>query len=318
MRDLLYPLLRVIEPHLLRRLRLTNRFPPIFIVGGERSGTTLVTLHLAGRFRFAWIPVVAKRRPRHPWAATWRALGRGEWSPNVDNSYGVGSGDLAPSDGWDTIRRWFEEDGTSPRPKDPSLAEFVTLVRLLERLFEAPFLNKNNANSLRIDALAHAFPQARFVYVRRDRVAAVASLMEARRRHGVETGEWWGAVPPAFTKMKFETELEQSVATLVGVELAIEASLAKLDSSRWLELSYEAFCADPNLLTNWVERSYSSADIVLRPQAGELAETRYEASRPQEARRLELQGPIEHAEETLRTSLGLPQPGGRPSVISEP
>ena len=299
MRALAYPLLRLLEPSFLRLARLRNRWPPTFVVGAERSGTTLVCLHLAGRYRFGWIPLAAKRRAKHPLTATWRALGQSEWEPNLENRYGVGSGDLAPSDGWDSLRPWFREDGTAA---DPELRGFVNLVRGCERLFGAPFLNKNNANSVRVAALARAFPTALFVHVTRERSAAVASLVEARAKHGVALGQWWGAVPPDFAGRAFESELEQSLATHLGVELAARRALEALPPERWIELDYGDFCADPARLEAWLEAAHRAAGRPLERRAPEPGPARYEASRLPEGRRRELAALLAPLEERLLRS----------------
>lgn len=279
MRALAYPVLRRVEPLFLRWARLRNRWPPTFIVGAERSGTTLVCLHVASHHRFGWIPLVAKRRPRYGLTATWRALGSGEWEPNLANDYGVGSGDLAPSDGWDTLQPWFSAERSNSAPREAALPEFVNLVRMYERLFDAPFLNKNNANSTRIAALARAFPGALFIHVKRERCAAVASLMKARRKHGIAVGEWWGTVPPAFATRSFDTELEQAVATHLGAELAASEALRELAPECQLEVDYAQFCAAPDRVSDWLVNAYARVGHELTGRPGASAGVTYEMSR---------------------------------------
>ena len=286
-----------------------NRWPPTFVVGAPRCGTTLVYLHLAGRFRFAWFPAAASRRARHPWAAARRALSREAWSASTRSEFGHASGELAPSDGWEILRRWFPEYGTITAANAAArLRELVTLVALFEELYGGPFLNKNNGNSVRIDALAAAFPGAHFVHVHRARPEAAASLTKARSHHGVALGEWWSAAPPAFAGRTFTSELEQVVATLVGIDHGIERSLVQLDPARWTSIAYEDFCAHPDRLVTWVRGAYRRHGVELAEDSA-AAPASFAPSRLDDEERRRLEDLVSPLEARLAAELEDPSAG---------
>jgi len=280
-----------IEPALVRALRLANRFPPLFVVGAPRTGTTLALQVLAGGFRFAWFTNASNDRPRAPVYSAWRSLRAHPLEARFTSRYGRIEGPSAPSDGWRVLKRWFPLYGEPvPAWLEPPEA-LRTSVRLLERLFGAPFLLKNNHNSTRIEALAELFPGALFVHVTRALPEAAASLLEARARHRVPLGSWWSAAPPSEHGRAFASELEQVVRTLRGLESHVRGSLAGLQGSRWLEMDYEALCAEPRMLMEWTSRAYLTAGVRLASRPG--VPTSFEASRLEPVRREEMERAIE-------------------------
>jgi hypothetical protein len=247
----------------------------------------VVGLHLASTFHFSTFPNVAKQHPLAPYLHTRRALKQGSWEPSTDNRYGISEGPLAPSDGWDVLGRWFPIYREATAADVPRLAGLKTLVRRFEDLYDAPFLLKNNHNCMCIGALAGLFPDARFVMVRRDLPEAVRSLGEARQRHGVALGRWWSAAPPQFLGRTFDTELEQVVATVWGLERYVEQHFAELDAARHTTISYEEFCADPGAVVDWVEGGQEG----LRRRAGTPSDS-FRASRVADEERAQLEARI--------------------------
>lgn len=249
----------------LRALRLTNRWPPLFVVGVPRSGTTAVYLHLVNRFEVAYFPNVAKA---NPYACVLAAAGGrallSRHRQTYTHRYGNVEGAMAPSDGWDIFNRWFPHYGhEGPRP-GARLHELRTIVALYERIFRAPFLNKNNANSTRVPDLAGLFPGSLFVRVRRDPVPTTLSLLEAREANAVAVGEWWSAAPPQFHADEFTDPVEQAVAQVWGVGRALDAALDALPRVRWITVDYEQVCSDPGPLERWVRDRWSAAGVALR------------------------------------------------------
>lgn len=286
-------LLRPLESLLVDARRLEPRFPPTFVIGAPRGGTTLVGLHLARAFRWSYFPNVAKRHRKTPFLATRRALASGErWEPSYDNRYGQAEGDLAPSDGWDVLLRWFGGYREATAAEAPGARGLKTLVRRLEDLFDAPFLCKNNQNTMRIGALAALFDRALFVLVTRALPEAVASLLEARATHGVALNEWWSAAPPQYLERRFESELEQVVHTQVGLERYAREQLARAAPDRHLVLDYADFCARPGELLGWVEEAYRARGARLLASGAELPQ-RFDASRLEAGERAALERRME-------------------------
>ncbi len=241
-----------------------SRLPPLFVVGAPRSGTTVVYQHLVNSRRFAYFSNLARRYPRAPvLASLWTKLAHSA-SHSYESRFGVIEGTGSPSDGWEIFHRWFPERDLSQAGHPDRLAELDGIVRGLELLFRAPFINKNNSNSLRIGALARLFPAALFVYVSRDLSDNVRSLLEARRAHGTTLNDWWGARPPRFWRHSFCSETEQVVFQIRDLENEIETELRRLPDGHGLEVPYEEFCRHPDELLARVDAAYGRLGVTLR------------------------------------------------------
>lgn len=315
----------VLERAVLRAAEPEPRHPPLFVVGAPRCGTTVVYLHLVNRFRFAYFPNAAKRHPGAPVTFTWLARRLGRFRPRWTSRYGEVEGRLAPSDGWGIFHRWFPCYDHSRPVREERLPELRAVVALHERIFGAPFINKNNNNSTRIGHLARLFPRALFVHVWRDLRDASASLLEARRRHEVGVGEWWSAAPPAHHDREFGDEMEQVLVTLGGLWREIEDRLGGLERDRWIDVSYRDFCRDPAWLEERVEAMYGGrgaplrrrsavgvpSDYVPRSRSWEPAD---EAAYRRAVRRLEAGSPglLRQPGEAPVGAPGAPTPGASP------
>lgn len=290
----LRPLEALLEATASTRLRA----PPTFVIGPPRGGTTVVGLHLFNTFDFAYFPNVAKRNPKTAYLRARLARRKGEWIASYDNAYGTVQGDLALSDGWDILQRWFEPYREATRADAEHARGLIKLVARFEELYGAPFYCKNNANSTRIAALDALFPNALFVHVTRALPEAVASLLEARKRHRVQLNSWWSAAPPQFLERRFSDETEQAIATVWGVDRYIERELGRLARERWTRVEYESFCERPDEVVDWMRSSYAERGVALRARPGSRPE-RFEASRLESARRAELERAIQRTLPTL-------------------
>jgi len=252
----------------LSAVRLKNKYPPLFIVGAPRSGTTLVYQYILNNFDFGYFPNVSKKHPKACilWAM-WGKLRYG-YEPGYQNTYGIIDGPFAPSDGWRIFQRWFPEYDYSSGVNEVRLFELKNVVRVFETIFQAPFANKNNSNSVRIEYLNKLFPDAFFVYVSRDPIEATLSLLDARKQQEIALDNWWGVAPPQFFDCDFSSEAERAVSQIWGVNSFIKESLARINPSRWIHVTYEQFCAEPEILLNWIDLHYVQSGIQLRkPQS---------------------------------------------------
>ncbi|WP_158666524.1 sulfotransferase [Salinibacter altiplanensis] len=240
----------------LKTLSAKNRFPPLFVVGAPRCGTTIPLLHLVNTFEFSYFPNISKRNPQHPLiAATLGAL-IWDYTPTTESNYGVVKGPMAPSDGWQIFHRWFPRYDHSEQVDTESLSDLRRMVAFLEFLMGGPFLNKNNNNSTRIQELSQLFPRSLFVHIRRNPRDAVASLIRAREEKGVSPDEWWGVAPPHRHDTAPTGTVERSVLQVCEVDDHIRNSLQEISEYRRFGVWYKSFCEKPERLERWVEDKY--------------------------------------------------------------
>jgi hypothetical protein len=249
---------------------LENAHPAVFIVGAPRSGTTIVYQHLVNRFHFSYFSNISKRLS--PFAIPSALIGKFffRFEPTQSSRFGITDGAMGPSDGWGIFHRWFPRNGTRTQGTVHALHELKNIVRIYEKLFDAPFINKNNANALRIRDLAALFPDAVFVHVHRSPIQTVFSLLEARRKQNIGADQWWGPIPPDLIDCQFESEEARVVRQVAGLENAIRNSLKVVQEGRRISVSYESFCQDPTWLCERIEAFYTNTGYELKPRRGDV------------------------------------------------
>lgn len=212
---------------------MTNSQPsidrPIFVIGAQRGGTTMFYRRLSTHPDLAAFTNLTARFPRSPLLARAYALVRHSQKVSEANE----------------IWRWGierDEERRSAADANPRVVAYLhQVVRTLCRSSAKPrFVNKSPSNSLRVDFLDAAFPDARFIHILRDgRPAAVSGYLAV-------TG---GRIRPV--RLSAEDLARQlSPLELAGlswqrcVETA-RSKLAELPPERWLEIRYEDMLDDP-------------------------------------------------------------------------
>ncbi len=164
---------------------------PIFIVGGGRSGSTLLYNIMAGHPDLAWFSnFTSLRQPTRFWITTsivtrlYSLVRRHNLPPFAARFVPF------PYEGyqlWNICHPVAGTGGDGPLTADDVTGEEEACVRELisqhMRYQRKPrFINKNTRNSRRVGYLDAMFPDARFIHIVRDPRAAVASLLKV---------DWW-------------------------------------------------------------------------------------------------------------------------------
>ncbi|MGE3394566.1 MAG: sulfotransferase, partial [Steroidobacteraceae bacterium] len=114
-------------------------------------------------------------------------------------------------------------------------------------------LEKTPKNALRVPFLLEVFPDARFMFLRREVRANLSSMMEAWRAGGWVTyrhlagwsGPWSLLLPPGYEQLR-ERPLEEVVAfQWQAANETILDDLANVPRERWTSVSYEDLIRDP-------------------------------------------------------------------------
>jgi hypothetical protein len=267
---LIYKSISCLENIIIHSISRDNNYPPLFIVGAPRAGTTLIYQYLVNSYEFGYFPNIAKLNPCA--CVSYAFIGKlfYKYVPKFESKYGVVSGALSPSDGWSIFLRWFPKYDSFEKVKIESLYELKNIIHFYEKLFDAPFINKNNGNSIRIKFLDSLFSNAIFLHVRREIKDAIISLLEARRFHKVPLNDWWSAAPPQYFRNKFNSEFEQAVYTVHGLDSFILTSLEIIPPERKLIVSYEDFCNDPARLGRQLVDVYEKFNISIKRRNNDI------------------------------------------------
>ena len=222
----------------------------VFVVGGPRTGSTLLYQMLALAARLPFVSNLANANyPHAPIVGI--ALQRGAPSKfALESEYGKTRGAFAPSEASAVMRQWCGGDHPSQSRSAcviPGREDHMRrTLACAELLFDGrPMVIKNPWNCFRVRSLAAALPSSRFVWIRRDPRAAAASDLAARRvTKGNET-DWNSATPSNVDELRRLPPVAQVVENQFEFSLAVESALAQLPASQWTEVWYEDLVADP-------------------------------------------------------------------------
>ena len=225
-------------------------FPPIFVIGPPRSGTTLVSQLMAATFRLGRLTNVMGRFYLAPYLVglvTYPFLNF-KASDDFKSSYGRTLTLAGPHEGGQFWRRWFGGrlamtliGGTS----GSGALNMRREVAAMTKLYRAPMMFKNTFNSWRIVPLATVFPEALFVQVCRDVVPMARSILRGRIDLYGSKDAWMGVEPKGIEALRKRPYWEQVVEQVILTQEKIQRDRRLVGETRFISVSYEDVCAAP-------------------------------------------------------------------------
>ena len=239
---------------------------PVFIVGAPRSGSTLLYQLVVVRFDVAYLSNLHCRLHGAP-SIVERLAGHRLEPPEVFSSdHGRTDGRAAPSECGPYWYRFFRR---SPQyvpleEADPeALRDLRASVRALGDAAGRPIVFKNLINSLRLEPLGAAFPEALFLVVQRDLADNVASILAARRTVVGDEAAWWSAEPPGVDELRGQPPEAQAAGQVTAIHELIEGARQRLGPERFLDIAYEQLCADTHAVLAEISAFASSHGVEL-------------------------------------------------------
>jgi hypothetical protein len=240
------------------------RFPPIFIIGLPRVGSTLVYQAIVRGLVTSYFCNAAATGPRAPALIT-RALSRFLTITPPDcytSDYGITRGWNAPAQAREIWGRWFPGDqsyvGGGGCPASDLRAVRGTVSRV-EQALGAPFVSKSQGHAVRILPLFEAFPGAVFVRVRRAAIAVAESILLGRRECFQDDTHWFSAKPSNHRDLVDLDPFQQIAAQIRSVDADMDRDLKQTRSRRIFEIEYADFCASPRATLAKLAEFYASS-----------------------------------------------------------
>lgn len=229
--------------------------PPIFVVGCQRSGTTLLNQLIINNFKVAY--------PTNFVARFWNAptlgcllqsnmkleFGNVPYKSNL----GYTPGSSGPHEFNYFWRKWFvkepyKQNGTNYLSESEKrafklemegMSKFTGCSWVFKNLHRVPF---------EIKLLSELFPKALFVYIKRDIYANVESTLNARKKLFGDEKEWLGAKPYNYQKIVTLKPLEAVTKQIKGINYTIENQLKEVNPENVLRLNYQFLTDNPQSL----------------------------------------------------------------------
>lgn len=222
---------------------------PVFILGSPRTGSTAFYQATIAAYGLPYISNLADREtPAQPIVGILESQGRGVI--DFKSRFGKTNDLHAPAEGSGPMRRWCGGGHPSETASASILAgqrdHMRATLRAVEGALGKPLVIKNAWNCFRLAALAEAFPNAAFIWIRRDVLDAARSDLAARYIVQGDPHVWNSATPRNVEALRRLSPAAQVLENQFEFARAISDAARPLNPSRFVEVWYDAFCADPN------------------------------------------------------------------------
>lgn len=294
-------LLRPFERLALKLLPQGN-YPLVFIVGVPRSGTTLLSQLAARYLKVAYI---------NNWVARyWMApvigsmLYRRLFDPakteemRLESSEGRTKGAASPHEFawfWQYWSAWPEHDQLTPaEARAVNWAAIGTELNGVANYWRRPLILKSiNYTDYQIGELYARFPNAHFIYIKRDPMYVAQSILEVRRGMYGDEKLWWSVKPADYADWLEKSPEEQVAHQINHISASIEQAFARLPQERRLTVDYEDMVANPQAcltrLAGFMATETVAPELLAKIAVGNKNEIRME-----EKRKEKLKGLLHH------------------------
>ncbi len=245
-------------------------YPPIFIIGAPRSGSTLLYQLLVERYKVGYLSNVHCQHHRGPAFAEFllRPLRRRK-PPDYSSNFGFIEGDAAPSECGEFWYRFFRRKpmAVSMRDADPrAMKKMRRAVRALVRVFGRPILIKNMNCALRLEPILLHIPEALFIVTHRKVEANASSILNARKEKYGDIETWYSLEPPGFEAFLNTPPEEQVHRQIESIYAEIEMARAKGHEARFLDITYQSVCENPLEVLAKIETFIETFEVKLEIQ----------------------------------------------------
>jgi hypothetical protein len=192
------------------------RFPLILVIGGPRSGTTLMMQWLAASGCFAYPSNLIARfykapyigamihemllNPKYRYKNDFEDIQPYTIHSSFKSDLGKTEGLAAPNVFWYFWRRFFAFDDCpyldESKRQSADVSGFVKELAAIESVFERPFAMKGIIINWNLDYINRLFRNMLFIHVRREPAYQMASILKAREQFRGDRRLWWGFKPP--------------------------------------------------------------------------------------------------------------------------
>lgn len=239
-------------------------YPIVLVMGPLRSGTTLFMQWLANTglaayptnllSRFYHAPIIGAKiqllltDPRYNFRNE-----LGEFLGQVDHASenGKTEGVLAQNEFWYFWRRflaepardiWSDEELRNSMDSHTMLAELTGVMEV----FKKPFAAKGMLFNYNIPFLDTIFDKALFVQIKREPLANVASILEARKRQLGSEAAWYSFRIPEYPELEAMDAVSQAAGQLYYIDKAVSRGMSTVTEDRKLIVRYEDLCSQPH------------------------------------------------------------------------
>jgi hypothetical protein len=261
-----------VEAFLLRSIKTKRiKYSPVFIIGAPRTGSTILYQILTRNLPVAYVNnlVGIGKYTFYINFLINRIVFKGRSHNSNKSQFGdtLIDGLNAPHEAGDFWLRFL------PKKKDYiSMDEVKSIdtgmlrksITAVTNYLDQPILFKNLNAGMRINLIKSVFPEAKFLLIKRDPFYTVQSILLARKKLGINAGEWWSVKPPDFRDYLNMTEVGMVVRQVFDIEMQILNDLkGVVDETNYKILYYENLEVDKGWFNSVAEFIFQNSNSMV-------------------------------------------------------
>lgn len=259
------PVISIFESYLSYNKRITT-CQPVFIIGAPRTGSTVLYQAITNQLDTLYIDNLVCKFYRNLFFGVW--LSHKIFNNNAHDcsrsTHGNTSscGLRAPSEcggfwyRWLTTEKHFiDSTDVSNEVIEKIRKEILTPIRY----FDKPMVFKNLNNGQRLRLLAKCFPDAKFIFVRRDPIFTAQSIIRAKRALNINDNEFWSVMPKNVEELKKLDGISQVIQQIYYIEKQIEEDRHLFPNDAFLDIHYSEM-KDLNMVMERVKKHVTTKE----------------------------------------------------------
>lgn len=218
---------------------------PIFIIGAPRTGSTVLYQSLTNQADVLYVDNLVCLFFRNFFFGFW--LSNKLFKQKAHDCFKSRHGNTkdcgwrAPSECGGFWYRWLPTDRhfvDHDEVSQSAIEQIRSEITASSNYFNKPIVFKNLNAGQRLRLLAQAFPEAKFIFVRRDPLYTAQSILQAKRKVKVPDKQFWSIMPPNVEELKQLDWSEQIVKQIYYLEKQIAEDLQLFPKENVYEVNY--------------------------------------------------------------------------------
>lgn len=219
---------------------------PIFIIGAPRTGSTILYQALTNCYDVIYIDNLIGAFYKNIFIGAWlsKLIYKNRPHNNYQSVHGNTSkfGLHSPNECGAFWYRWLPKTHHYIEHNEiceKSVVEIRKQIAALINKYDKPIVFKNLNAGQRLRLLKKCFPNAKFVFIQRDPIFVLNSILKARKKARVGEGVMWSILPSNFQQLIRLPELEMCANQVFQLEKQIIMDLELFGEKDWCRIHYQ-------------------------------------------------------------------------------
>ena len=238
-------------------LKYLDLYPPVFIIGPPRSGTTVLYQFLCKHTNFSYINNFIGDWYRIPILAAkvHITLFKGGNKLELNSNFGKSKNHYGPNEFGEFWYKYFSKTHFLKDQNKETTDKLKMEIAALTKIYEKPLLLKNVINSMRIKSLSYIFDNSTFIVIGRDKLDNAQSILNARISLHNNKDHQWSVKTPSMRANPVLPFYKDIINQLDDIQLNIESSFKRLGNDRFIFIEYENLCNNtPKVLKSILQK----------------------------------------------------------------